>query len=182
MIRRLTYLGEPVLRQKCDVVTAVTEEIRALADDMLETMIDANGVGIAAPQVGVPIRMAIVDVQLDDEQRGLFQVDGKEVDYAAWMPLIFINPELQLGKEKERGSEGCLSIPDVLAEVERSYAISAKLTMLDGKEIEVKADGLLARVLQHEIDHLNGILFIDRLSAAAKLRVRRAIKKARKDW
>lgn len=182
MIRKIVYLGDQVLRQKCGAVDEVTQEIRELAADMLETMVDADGIGIAAPQVGVPLQLAVVDVRFEAEERGLFRVDGADADYDEWMPLVFVNPELQPSGEKESGTEGCLSIPDVRAEVERLSLVGARLRLIDGREVFVEADGLLARALQHEVDHLHGILFIDRLSAVAKLRVKREIKKARKDW
>ena len=182
MIRKIVYLGEQVLRQKCGAVAEVTQEIRDLAADMLETMEDADGIGIAAPQVGVPLQLAVVDVRYDAEERGLFRVDGVDADYDAWMPLVFVNPELELKGDKELGTEGCLSIPEVRAEVERPALVGARLHLIDGREVFVEADGLLGRALQHEVDHLHGILFIDRLSAVAKLRVKREIKKARKDW
>jgi len=182
MVREIVYLGDPVLRKPCDPVTEVTEDVRALADDMIETMIAADGVGLAAPQVAVPIQLAVVDVRLDEEDAGLFKVDGKDAAYDDWMPLVFINPDFELGEHKGLGTEGCLSIPDVRAEVNRPLFVRTKLQLIDGKEIEVEADGLLARALQHEADHLHGILFIDRLSAAAKLRARRDIKRAKRDW
>ena len=182
MIREIVYLGDPVLRKQCDRVGELTDELRSLALDMVETMIDAEGVGLAAPQVGIPIQLAVVDVRYPEQERELFKVDGEDAKYEEWMPLIFINPKLDLSEEKELGQEGCLSIPDVRAHVNRPAAVKATLHLIDGRQVEVEADGLLARAIQHETDHLNGILFIDRLSAAAKLKVKRDIKKARQRW
>jgi peptide deformylase len=182
MIRQIVYLGDQVLRRKCSAVEEVTQEIRELATDMLETMVAADGIGIAAPQVGIAVQLAVVDVRGDVEQGGLFRVDGRDADPDEWMPLVFINPELDLVGEIEFGVEGCLSIPDVRAEVERPTRVGARLQLLDGRNIHIEADGLLARALQHEVDHLQGILFIDRLSTAAKLRVKREIKKASRNW
>jgi len=183
MVKKIVYLGDPVLRKQCEAVAEVTDELKQLGEDMVETMIDAEGVGLAAPQIGLPIQMAVVDVRFDEDEAGLFKVDGNDAAYDDWMPLIFVNPELDLGDEKEMGQEGCLSIPDIRAEVNRPETVKAKLQLVDKDQtIEVEADGLLARAIQHEVDHLNGILFIDRLSAAGKLRVKRQIKRVRDEW
>jgi peptide deformylase len=177
MIREIVQYGHPVLRQRCRPVTEVTEEIYTLAEDMLETMVDANGVGLAAPQVGVDLRLAVIDVSHDPEATSLVRLDGEDVDLESVMPLVFVNPELEYGIEKEFGLEGCLSIQGIRAEVRRPEMVKATLTSLDGRVFTLEADGLLARALQHEIDHLNGVLFIDRLPAATKVQLRNRLKK-----
>ncbi|MDA7506012.1 peptide deformylase [Akkermansiaceae bacterium] len=177
MILPITQYGNPVLRKKCKRVNEVTDELRSFADDMVETMKDAEGVGLAAPQVDRDLQLAIVDVSHDPECISYLRVDGEETDLADLMPLIFINPELELGKEKEASTEGCLSIEGITAPVKRPTEVIAKLEQLDGKVITVETDGLLSRAIQHETDHLNGVLFTDRLSTASKVSIRRKLKR-----
>ena len=176
MILEIVQYGHPILRQRCRKVTAVDAELIQLVGDMLDTMVDAHGVGLAAPQVGVPIRLAVVDVAHDPECVSYLRVNGEAVPLESIMPLIFINPELEFGQAKEFGVEGCLSIREIRAEVRRPAEVKASLPQLDGSLLVVETDGLLARALQHEIDHLNGVLFVDRLSAVAKLAMRKRLK------
>lgn len=177
MIREIVQYGHPVLRQRCQPVTEVTEEIIQLVADMLDTMVDANGVGLAAPQVGVDLRLAVIDVSHDPECISFLKVNGEDADLMSIMPLVFINPELEFGQEKEFGMEGCLSIRGIRAEVRRPEEVKATLPQLDGSVLVVETDGLLARALQHEIDHLNGVLFVDRLPAVAKVSMKNRLKK-----
>ena len=150
-IRPLVLLPDPLLRQVSKPVERIDDELRKFADDMLETMYDAPGIGLAAIQVGEPLRMLVLDVAEKDEPKN---------------PQIFINPEIVKASEDEFNvhEEGCLSIPEYYAEVERPARIMVKALGLDGKEKLTEADGLLATCLQHEIDHLNGVLFIDHIS------------------
>ena len=177
MVREIVQYGHPVLRQKCRPVTVVDETIHMLVADMLETMVAANGVGLAAPQVGEDIRLAVVDVSHDPDCVSLLKVNGEEVDLVSIMPLVFINPELTYSREKETELEGCLSIQGIRAEVRRPAAVIAKLPQLDGSVLEIETDGLLARAIQHETDHLNGVLFVDRLSAVAKVSMKNRLRK-----
>lgn len=177
MIREIVQYGHPVLRQKCRPVTEVDGTIIQLVADMLDTMVDANGVGLAAPQVGEDIRLAVVDVSHDPECVTFLKVNGEDADLESIMPLIFINPELVFSQEKESGMEGCLSIRGIRAEVRRPMAVKATLPQLDGSVLEIETDGLLARALQHEIDHLNGVLFVDRLSPVAKVSMKNRLKR-----
>lgn len=177
MILEICQYGDPVLRKKCEPVEDVNETIRQLADDMIETMEDANGVGLAAPQIGKDIRMAVVDVSHDPECISFLKVDGEDVKMEDYMPLVFINPELELTGPREADTEGCLSIQEVTSKVSRPSIVKAKLPQLDGSVIELETDGLLSRAIQHEVDHLNGVLFVDRLSPASKLGVKRKLKK-----
>jgi peptide deformylase len=174
--------GDPVLRAKCRPVEEVSDETRELADNMMDTMRDAQGVGLAAPQVGVPIRLAIVDVSHDPECITYLRINGEEKTLADAMPFVFINPEIEFGDQKETQSEGCLSFPDLRGDIRRPEAITARLTLLDGQTIEVETDGLLARAIQHETDHLNGVLFIDRMSSASKTGLRGRLKRMQKEF
>jgi peptide deformylase len=177
MVLEITQYGNPVLRKKCRPVTEVDEVLQQLADDMVETMLDANGVGLAAPQVGQDIRMAVVDVAHDPDCVSFLKVNGEDAKMEDIMPLVFINPELELDGPRESESEGCLSIHDIRANVRRPSIIKAKLPLLDGSVIELETDGLLARAIQHEVDHLNGILFVDRISPAAKVSIKRKLRR-----
>jgi peptide deformylase len=177
MVREIVIYGAPVLREKCVKVEQVSREIEELAADMVETMYDAQGVGLAAPQVGEAVQLAVVDIGADRDDVTFVRVDGEDVGLSELMPLIFFDPEVEGGSERESMEEGCLSIPELRASVRRPAAIKASLSLLDGRRIQLECDGLLSRAIQHEVDHLNGILFIDRLSSAAKLRARRELKR-----
>ena len=162
--------GDPVLRAKGKRIDLVDEKIRALATDMLETMHAANGVGLAAQQVGQALQLTVLDVSQVEDRPSTLTLNGKAIDdLDAVMPLVLVNPILQLGSEIETGSEGCLSFPDITAEIDRSIAVVVEAEDLEGETLQIEASGLLARALQHEVDHLNGILFIDRMSSAAKV-------------
>ena len=177
MIREIVQYGHPVLRQRCRPVTGVDDTIYQLAEDMLETMHEANGVGLAAPQVAEDIRLAVIDVSHDPQCVSFLKVNGEDAPLESIMPLVFINPEVAFGQQKAFGMEGCLSIRDIRAEVRRPLAVKATLPQLDGSVVVIETDGLLARALQHEIDHLNGVLFVDRLPAVAKISMRNRLKR-----
>ena len=177
MILEITQYGNPILRKKCQPVTEVTDEIKKLADDMVETMVSAQGVGLAAPQIDRDLQLAIVDVSHDPECISYLRVDGEDAALEDLMPLTFINPELEFGSDKEASTEGCLSIDGISAPVKRPIEVKATLELLDGRTIVVETDGLLSRAIQHETDHLNGILFTDRLSPASKVSIRRKLKR-----
>ena len=176
MILDIVQYGEQVLRKKCKPVETIDADLEKFVKDMVETMRDADGVGLAAPQVGVDIRLAVVEVFQDPEEPMFCKVDGEDVDMESIMPLVFINPELELSGPQEAAQEGCLSIQEIRAKVKRPTIVKATLPQLDGSTITLEADGLLARAIQHETDHLNGILFTDRISTAAKTRLRRKLK------
>ena len=165
-IKPLIILPDPLLRQVSTPVETVDDEVRRLADDMLDTMYDAPGIGLAAIQIGVPRRLLVLDVSKEE--------DGKE-------PLVFINPEVvRFSDDRSVYEEGCLSIPDYYAEVERPASITVDYVDRDGKAQTIDADGLLATCLQHEIDHLNGLLFIDYISKLKREMVIRKFTKAAK--
>jgi peptide deformylase len=181
MTLEIVKYGNPVLRQKGKPVAEITDEVRELAGDMIETMRVANGVGLAAQQVGVPLQLTVVEVETSDERPSSMTIDGKEVDLAEWMPMALLNPVIELGVEKAEGNEGCLSFPEITAEIERAVRVGVKGRLLDGREIEFEATGLLARALQHETDHLNGILFIDRMKSATKTALAGRLKRMQRE-
>jgi peptide deformylase len=156
-------LPDPLLRKMSARVERVDDDLRRLADDMLETMYDAPGVGLAAVQVGIPRRLIVVDASAKEEERH---------------PLVLINPEiLALGAEMRLHEEGCLSIPDVRVEIERPGSLRVRFLDREGKPRELEAEGLLATAIQHEIDHLNGRLIIDFLSRLKRDIIVRKFKK-----
>jgi peptide deformylase len=162
----IVKLPDPVLRQKSAPVERVDDELRKLADAMLETMYDAPGVGLAAVQVGIPRRLIVLDTSKDDDNP---------------TPLVLINPEiLMLGSELKLHEEGCLSIPDVQVEIERPSSLTVRYLDREGKQQEMSADGLLATAIQHELDHLDGKLIIDFLSRLKRDMVIRKFKKLAK--
>jgi peptide deformylase len=175
--------GNPVLRTKGARIETITDEIRALANAMIESMNASNGVGLAAQQVGYALQLAVVDVAGVEDRPSVLLIDGKEVAIEDWMPMVLVNPVLELGKEKECGAEGCLSFPELSGDIQRSSSVKAKARLIDGRDIEFEAHGFLARALQHEVDHLNGILFIDRMNSATKAslagRLKRLVKQQR---
>lgn len=159
MVLKVRKYGDPILRRKADTIPAVSQEIKGLIADMIETMYHQIGIGLAAPQVGIPLRLIIVD-----EAKG-----------GGARPLI--NPAITARHGSVEGEEGCLSIPGIFAPVVRAEWVKVGALDGDGVPLELEASGLLARVIQHEIDHLDGILFIDRLDKVARDRIKRKIKK-----
>ncbi|MGJ8677891.1 MAG: peptide deformylase [Akkermansiaceae bacterium] len=177
MILEICQYGDPVLRKKCRPVESIDAAITKLAEDMIETMVDANGVGLAAPQIGEDIRLAIVDVAHDPECISFLKINGEEAKLEDYMPLVFINPTLELSGPRESDTEGCLSIDSITSTVNRHSIVKATLPQLDGSVLVLESDGLLARAIQHEVDHLNGVLFVDRISPASKLGIKRKLKR-----
>ncbi len=153
MTLEVRLFGDPVLRETAREVEKIDDEIRALAAKMFDTMVEEEGIGLAAPQVGMNLRLLVVDGSVFEGDEG----------------RAYINPEIvDFSKTKVLYEEGCLSIPEIRADVERPEAIRLTYTTLDGETVEEEVDGLLGRVLQHEIDHLDGILFVDRIGAARR--------------
>jgi len=166
-IRPLVILPDSVLRQVSAPVDTITPEIKTLAADMLETMYAAPGIGLAAIQIGVPKRIVTIDLSKSDEEEKA--------------PMVFINPEvIWTSEDMSTHEEGCLSIPEYYEEVERPASIKLRYMDLDGKTQEIAAEGLLATCLQHEVDHLNGVLFIDYLSRLKRERVTKRFAKVAK--
>jgi len=160
--------GEPVLRQKGARIERITTEIKKLVADMFDTMYEARGVGLAAQQVGYALQLTIIDVRGIKDRPSTMAIDGKEVDPEAHMPLVLINPELKFGTEQVTGPEGCLSFPEIFADITRPAEVDVVATNDKGDRISFHAGGLLAKAVQHEFDHLQGILFIDRMATQTK--------------
>jgi peptide deformylase len=173
--------GDPVLRVPGRRVEKVDDRIRELAANMLEAMHAANGVGLAAQQVGEALQLTVLDVLQSEDRPSTLRLNGRELELLAAMPLILLNPTITLDDETNIGTEGCLSFPEITAEIERSVTVNMRAETLDGKSIDIEASGLLARALQHEVDHLNGILFIDRMSSVAKASLQSRLKRLRKE-
>ena len=173
--------GDPVLRAKGKRVEKIDNRIRELAQNMIETMHAANGVGLAAQQVGEALQLTVLDISQVQDRPSTMRSNGKDVDPKSAMPLLLINPEIELGGETEMGTEGCLSFPEISGEIERAKSITARAQNFDGDKIEIKASGFLARAIQHEVDHLNGILFIDRMSSAGKAALSSRLKRLQKE-
>ena len=150
-LREVLQFPDKRLRRESQPIEKVTDEIRALAADMLEVMYDEPGIGLAAPQVGEAVRLIVVDTEWTEED-------------AERNPLVLVNPEIVEESGSLTWNEGCLSVPDFQADVERSGEVVLQATDLDGKPVEIRAEGLQAVCFQHEIDHLDGVLFIDRIS------------------
>jgi peptide deformylase len=165
-LREIITLPDKRLRLKSEPVKRIDASIRKLVDDLFETMYDAPGIGLAAIQVGVAKRVVTMDLSKKDDEH---------------KPQVFINPEvIWTSEEKSKYEEGCLSIPDFYEEVERPAQVKVKYLDLDGKEHEIEASGLLATCLQHEIDHTNGVLFIDHISKLKRDRITKKFVKAAK--
>ena len=163
-IRTLVTLPDLKLRLVSEPVGDVTDEVRTLAADMLDTMYDAPGIGLAAIQVGVPKRLVVIDLAKKDEER---------------QPLVLVDPEITWTSGETRiHEEGCLSIPEYYEEVERADRVRFRYRTLAGETVEAEADGILATCLQHEIDHLQGVMFIDYLSRLKRSRVLKRFEKA----
>jgi len=160
--------GHPVLRQKGARVEKITPEITRLIEDMFETMHAAAGVGLAAQQVGQALQLTVLDVRGVKDRPSTIEVNGDPVDVAALMPLVLINPELKPSGDPVSGPEGCLSFPQIYEEIARPASVEVAALDEKGRGVRFKAGGLLARAIQHEVDHLNGILFIDRMTSKTK--------------
>jgi peptide deformylase len=170
MIRKILKYGEPVLETKAETITEFdTPELRELISDMWETMYAAKGVGLAAPQIGTGKRISVIDVSVGEDEK---------------QKIVIINPEITFKEGKQSGEEGCLSIPGFREPVSRANRVTVRAQNEKGDFIELQGEELLARAFQHEIDHLNGVLFINHLSALKRDIIRRKIKKLQKagEW
>jgi peptide deformylase len=169
MILPVVKFGHPALRQKGAAIEKITPEIKQLIADMFETMKASNGVGLAAQQVGRALQLTVIDVrEVAKDRPSTLELKGQPADVAEIMPLVLINPEVTPAGEPATGGEGCLSFPEIFAEIARPESVDVKALNEKGKVIEFRAGGLLARAVQHETDHLNGILFIDRMERKTK--------------
>ena len=181
---RLSILqyGDPILRAKGERIRQLPDNrVRELVQNMIETMHAANGVGLAAQQVGEPLQLAVLDVSQVEDRPTTMKLNGHAVDVATVMPLVLLNPEIEAGRETESGTEGCLSFPEITGEIDRAISIEVRARNLDGEPVKIETTGFLARAIQHEVDHLNGILFIDRMSSAAKISLANRLKRLQKE-
>ncbi len=180
MLLSIKQFGDSVLRAACAPVTHVDDDVKSLAENMLETMYSANGIGLAAPQIGLNIRLVVIDIPADEEEGAGPEtaiINGEERPIRDIMPLTFINPTLEPYGKQSLFMEGCLSVRDIRANVARPTRVKATLPQLDGSVLEVDCGGLLARCLQHECDHLDGFLFTDRVSSAAKITLAKKLRR-----
>ncbi len=176
----IVQYGDPVLRAKGKRVEEIDNHIRELARNMIETMQAANGVGLAAQQIGQPLQLTVLDISQVEDRPSTMKLNGAHIDPRTAMPIVLINPEIALGAETEIGVEGCLSFPEITGEIERAHSVVVRAETADGEKVQIEASGLLARAIQHEVDHLNGILFIDRMSSAAKAALSSRLKRLQK--
>ena len=169
MILEIVKYGHPVLRRKGERIERITPEIRQLIADMFETMEANHGVGLAAQQVGVAKQLTVIDVRAATDRPSTLELDGQPADPAEIMPLVLINPEVTAVGEPVAGGEGCLSFPEIFAEISRPESVDVSALNAKGERIQFRCGGLLAKAVQHEVDHLNGILFIDRMDKKIKM-------------
>jgi peptide deformylase len=169
MILEIVKYGNPVLRQKGAKIESITPEIKKLIADMFETMEANHGVGLAAQQIGRALQLTVIDVRAAQKERpSTLELDGKPADISEIMPLTLINPVVTPVNEKAKGSEGCLSFPEIFGEINRPESVDVTALNEKGTPISFRCGGLLARAVQHETDHLNGVLFIDRMDKKVK--------------
>ncbi len=182
MILDIVKYGHPTLRKKGEKVKKIDDDLRQFVSDMEETMRAANGVGLAAQQVDRAMQLAIVDITGIEDRPSQMWIDEQEVNVEDHMPLVLINPDVKLVGDHETGVEGCLSFPDLSADITRPALVEVTARNLDGEVVQFTAAGLLARAIQHEVDHLNGILFIDRMNSAAKAGLKSKLKRLREQY
>jgi peptide deformylase len=181
MILPILQYGDPILRAKGKRIEEIDNRIRELAANMIETMHAAHGVGLAAQQIGEAWQLTVLDISPVEDRPSTLKLDGEQVDPKSAMPLILVNPEIELRGETEVGVEGCLSFPEITGDIERAQSVIVRAQTLEGDTVQVEASGFLARAIQHEHDHLHGILFIDRMSSAAKAALSSHLKRLQKE-
>ena len=181
MILPILQYGDPILRSKGKRIEEIDEQIRELAANMIETMHAAHGVGLAAQQVGEALQLTVLDISAVEDRPSMLKLDGTDIDPKTAMPLVLINPEVELHNETEVGLEGCLSFPEITGDIERAQSVIVHAQSLEGGTIHIEASGFLSRAIQHEGDHLNGILFIDRMRSAAKVALSSRLKRLQKE-
>jgi len=181
MILPILQYGDPVLRAKGRPIEAIDDRIRELAANMIETMHAAHGVGLAAQQIGEALQLTVLDISAVEDRPSTLKLGGTDVDPKTAMPLGLINPEIELLGETEIGVEGCLSFPEITGDIERAQSVIVHAQSLEGGTIHIEASGFLSRAIQHEGDHLNGILFIDRMRSAAKAALSSRLKRLQKE-
>lgn len=180
MILSVVKYGTPVLRQKGSRIDTISPTITKLIADMFETMYAYKGIGLAAQQVGIAVQLTVIDVGGVTDRPSSLELNGQPADVQAFMPLVLINPEITPVGKPVPGPEGCLSFPEVFADIERPDVVDVKALNAEGKPLEFRCGGLLARAVQHETDHLNGILFIDRMDRKTKEELKPELEQLRK--
>jgi peptide deformylase len=168
MVLEIVKYGHPVLRQKGSRIDRITPEIKSVIEDMLETMYEAHGVGLAAQQVGLPLQLTVIDVSQATDRPSWMEREGRRVAVEDQMPLVLMNPEVRPVGGPVAGPEGCLSFPEIYADISRPESVDVEALTATGERIQFRCGGLLARAVQHETDHLHGILFIDRMDQATR--------------
>lgn len=178
---QLKIYGDPVLRSKTKLISFFDTHLEDLSNNMIDIMNHNNGIGLAAPQVGIKRRMFVVDMRLCQSNYS-FQVDGKKISEKSYFPLAMINPKIKsLSKELCTYPEGCISIPNVYLNITRNYCICLYYQDIKGKKHYIKANGYFARCIQHEIDHLEGILHLDHIKPSELIRYQNKLKKIRRN-
>jgi peptide deformylase len=172
MILEVVKYGHPVLRERGLRIKEITPEVTEVIADMFETMYDSKGVGLAAQQVGRALQLTVIDVRGMTDRPSTLELNGQPADVDAFMPLVLINPKVTPLGEPAMGPEGCLSFPEIYADITRPERVEVKALNARGEPIQFRCGGLLARAVQHEVDHLNGVLFIDRMTAETKAELR----------
>ena len=172
MLLPIVQYGTPVLRQKGARIDGVTPTIKKLIGDMLETMYAHKGVGLAAQQIGLALQLTVLDVRGVTDRPSSLELRGTPVDVAGFMPLVLMNPQITAIGKPLAGPEGCLSFPEIFGEITRPEIVDVEALDKEGKAIQFRCGGLLARAIQHETDHLHGILFIDRMDKKTKEELR----------
>ena len=183
MVLPLTYFGNPILRQKGEPVLEITPELEKFIKDMFDTMEKHRGIGLASQQVGRPIQLTVIDIRPVEDRPSTLELNGDEADPNSIMPLVLLNPIIEPLAPEVSGPEGCLSFPEIYGDVSRPEKIRVKALNERNEPIEFVCGGLLARCVQHETDHLHGILFTDRMDRDTKAELREeldAIQKATK--
>ena len=177
MLLTIVKYGTPVLRQKGARIESISPAIRKLIGDMLETMYAHKGIGLGAQQVGLALQLTVIDVRGVTDRPSSLEVRGVPLDVAELMPLVLINPVLKPLGKPVAGPEGCLSFPEVFAEISRPDEVEVEALDKEGELLQFRCGGLLARAVQHETDHLHGILFIDRMDKKTKEELRPELEK-----
>jgi len=181
MILPILQYGDPILRAKGHRIEKIDGRVRELAANMIETMHAAHGVGLAAQQIGEALQVTVLDVSAVEDRPSTLKLSGRDIDPKSAMPIVLINPEIELRAETELGVEGCVSFPEITGDIERAQSVLVRAQSLEGEMFQIEASGLLSRAIQHEHDHLHGILFIDRMSSAAKAALSSRLKRLQKE-
>jgi peptide deformylase len=168
MVLPLTYYGNSILRQKGEPVEDITPELTRLIQDMFDTMKEHRGIGLAAQQIGKTIQLTVIDIRAVEDRPSTLELNGEEADPHSIMPLVLLNPEIEHLGPEETGAEGCLSFPKIYGDISRPGRIHLKALSGNGEPTDFICGGLLSRCIQHETDHLHGILFIDRMDRESK--------------